>query len=360
MKHLKFLTALSLAFIGLVVGMLVGSPYVCAGAGAALAFGSNNSSAVMIHRAGLDLSDVVADLENFWRKHNNEIWVQILKGVDFEQYMQKVPNITGDYITTSSSRSEFLQPYQKGFQPKGGVALKPYTNKCRFIKVDYLEDNLPELFGTYLAYLADERVTPDKYPFVKWLVEKHLIPGMQDEFRILSVKGAYAAPTPGTAGASITSTDGIFTIVTNEIANAEITPFTTGVITPANIVDLMEDFVDQIPYEYRSLNDNIFIADDLLLAYKKAYRDQFGTNQDFDGPTAKVWGTNKTLVGLPQHNGSQRILYTPDKNMLCLYNEFMIKKPTIQLENRDVKLLTEMHRGYGFKTLSTVYVNDQA
>lgn len=361
MKKLNHFSAFVFALIGLFIGMFIGAPYATAAAGALIAYTADTTPKTgMIVRAGLDLTAVVADIENYWRKHNNDIWVQILKGVDFEAYMKKIPKITGDYIATTSRRTEFLQAYQKGFQPKGGVEMVPYTNKCRQIKMDYLEDNLHQLFDQYLAYLVNEKTTPDKYPYVKWLINEQIIPGMTEEFRNLSVKGQYVAPTTGVAGDSINSTDGIMTIVANEVTAGNIVPITTGAITPANVVDLIEDFVKSLPYEYRSKEDNIFIADDLLQEYKYTYRDQYGTNQDFDGPTAKVWGTNKTLVGLPQHNGSQRILYTPKGNMLCLYNEYLIKNPTVQLFERDVKLLADMHRGYGFETLEEVFANDQA
>jgi hypothetical protein len=368
MKHLNFFKSLMLIAIAFTVGVLGGSAYgfsaVASGVTTVVAFAVASRPAHVLSD-GLDLTEVLADVKNYFRAFGNSIWVQIQKGTDFEQYMRAIPNQKGTYVSTASTRTEYLQPWQKGFTPSGGVALKPYETAVRRIKLDVLLDNLDELFNTYLAeMLVDETKTPMNYPFVKWLVQYHIVPGITEELRAMSVKGVYDAPTAPTPGASIDSADGIFTLITNEIAATNLTNIiTTGAITDANIVDKVELFHKDLPDEYKGSSDPIFCSMDNVQRYMYTYRDDKGVNMDFNGPTVQLWGTNKKLVGLSDLNGSDRFLFTPSGtkgNLLKLYDKLLMPNLQFQEFNRDIKIMGDMHRSWGFETLDAVFVNDQA
>lgn len=358
---------IALAFITTaLIGFSYGFNPVSSGAVGVIGFGfvklPTNSLA-----AGLDLSAIVSEIELHFRKFNNVIWTNIMKGVDFEQYMRPVSGVKGEYVNTNAVRSTFLQPFQKAFTASGDITLTPYKNYARRIKMDVLIDNLHELFDTYLAEVfVDETKTPDNYPFIRWFVDNHVIPGVQEEMNAISVKGEYAAPTPGTPGASLESTDGVFTIVANEITAGNLTNvITTGAMTSANVVDKLEQFHKDMPAEWKKIAGPIFMAEDLLEMYNFAYRDDKGMfpSIDVNNPVNRLWGTNKTLVGLPDLNGSQRIMFTPtgaNGNLLKLYDSLMMPTPTFQLFERSVKVLGDFHRGYGFQSLDAVFVNDQA
>jgi hypothetical protein len=310
---------------------------------------------------GVDVSAIRTQIEEYFKYYSKTIWVNILKGTDFEQYMKPIPGVRNRYVTTSSARGEFLQPWQKGWTPKLGVAIKPYVNTIYDIKMDTTLDNLHELYKTYLAFLNDENKTPDKFPIVKWLFDYHIIPGITEELRAMSVKGVYVAPTPGMAGSSLSSANGVFTIIANEVADGNITPIPVGAITTSNIVEKYEKFNRDLPSEWVGKEGFIFVSSQRLQDYIYAYRDAFGQNRDFEGPTTKLWGTSKTLVGLDDLNGSDRMLYTPtgvNGNLLKMYDKIVMPNPTIQLDKRDVHILTDFARGWGFDCLDVVFVND--
>jgi len=363
MKKLVLLFSVLVVFAaGAVIGSSVGfEPTVsgiCAVALSTMAVAPQGS-----FRVGLDLSEVTTQLGAYFNYYSNQIWAAIAKGQDFESYMKAVPNVKSQYVTTTSRRTEFLQPWQKGFQAKGAVEMIPYINKIFAIKMDHTQDDLHALHNTYLAYLQDETKAPSEIPFVKWLVDTHIIPGMTEEIRKMSVVGNYVAPTSGTAGSSISSADGIFTIVADEITAGNITPIVTGAITSSNVVDKIELFHKSLPSEHRSRPGVIFAAADMVENYKYGYRAAFGSNLDFNGPTLNIWGTQKTLVGLDDLNGSSRLLYTPtgaNGNLLKMYDKIVMPTPTVQLDKRDVHILTDFHRGWGFETLDEVFANDQA
>lgn len=310
---------------------------------------------------GLDLSLIRSQIEEYFKHYSTSIWNAILKGTDFEQYMKSISGKRNTYVTTAARRSEFLQAWQKGFQAKGDVEFAPYKNTIYDIKMDVLFDNLHELYYTYLAYLADETKTPDQYPIVKWLMDYHIIPGITEELRAMSVKGVYVAPTPGTAGASIASANGIFTIISNEVAEGNITPIAVGAITTSNIVEKYNKFNRDLPAEWRTKPGIIFVSADRLYDYREAYDAVRRTATDYNGMQNSLYGTQKTLVGLDDLNGSDRMLFTPTGptgNLLKMYDKIVMPQPTVQLYNRDVKVLTDFARGWGFDTLDCVFVND--
>lgn len=365
MKHLILVKAFflyGLAYIfGAIVGLEFGFNPIISGVVSIVGFSIAKRPQGALSD-GLDLTAVTAQLGDYFRRYSNSIWSQILKGNDFEQYMKAVPGQTSKYTTTVSRRSEFLQAYQKGFQSKGGVEFIPYDNNVFYIKMDHTQEDLPKLFNTYLSSMALDGVTPDKYPFVKWLMDTHIIPGITEELRAMCIKGKFVPPTPGVAGNSIDSANGVFTIITEEIANNNLEPIVLGAITPANIVDKYELFHRSLPEEYKRIPGPIFVSSSRLEDYKYGYRDEFGQNRDFTGPTVSLWGTNKELVGLDFLNGSDRMLFTPtgpNGNIIKMYDKILMPTPTVQLEKREVHILADFHRSWGFDTLQEVFTNDQ-
>jgi len=356
---LLFIAATLSFYTGLAAGV---NPFVTSVSGVALMSLSVSPQGSL--RDGIDISEVAVQLGDYFRMYSREIWSQILKGINFEQYMKTVTGVTSQHVGTVSSRTEFIQAYQKGFQPKGTVSLVPYINQVFKLKIDYLIEDLPQLSKNYLAFLYAENKSVDQYPFVQWVVETHLIPGMTEEMYRNAVIGNRVNPTTGVAGNSVDSLNGIFTIITDEIAAGNLTNvIATGALTTSNIVDKVEDFHKAIDFEYRSLPGIVFMSDAWAQAYKYGYRDNFGTNQDFTGATMSIFGTQKQIVGIPALNGSSRMMYTPtgpQGNMLKLQDKVSMPTLTSQVYNRELKLLGDFHRGYGFESLEAVFVNDQA
>lgn len=352
-------------FFGAVLGSFIGMPVVGALVFTSLAmFAEVPKGALSVD--GIDVSLVRSQVEEYFKYYSKTVWTQILKGTDFEQYMRKIGGVRNKYVTSSAVRGEMLQPYQPGWTPKGGVEVKPYINDLFTIKSDltFEEDKINELYTTYLAnIMVDETKTPDNQPFVVWFVQNHLIPGWTEELRAMSVKGEFVAPTTGTPGASLESANGIFTIIRNEVAGGGITPLAIGEITSSNIVDKLELFHRSLPSEYKSLSGNIFMSTNMVEDYVTAYRDAFGRNQDYDGPTVKLYNTQKTLIGLDDLNGSDRVLYTPsgaNGNLLVMFDKIINPAPSTDVDKRDLHVFTKFHRGWGFETLDAVFVNDSS
>ncbi len=312
--------------------------------------------------AGLDITAINSELGAYWKVYQKEIWRKLFTDLEFEKYMRKVPNVTDEYVVASSSNTEILQPFQKAWTPKGSVAFNARINKVRQLKVDYLLDNMDEIYRSYLAFMADETTERKNWPLVKYIVMNHIIPGMREELNQISATGNYAAPTPGTAGAYLTSTDGILTIIADEITATNLTAITTGVIAQSDALDKFETFNDSMPVKYRDMAGIIFCSATLARYYQRDYRANFGAFNAQDAKdNLKLDATKKVIVGLECFEGSQRMLFTPQNNLLCMYDKIDVPNSfEFQAENRTVKILGDFKRGYGFGNLDEVFVNDQA
>lgn len=321
-------------------------------------------------RAGLDLSAINSQLGAYIRKYEEAIWTGVFRDITLEKFMTPVMGVKSQYVTRSSTISEILQPHQPQWSPKGTVSIDAKINTVQHIKADVVIDNLDELFDSHAAELADENVERDKMTFIPWLINKHILPKIKQEMAYNSYNGVYAAPaTPGTAGDSVDSVDGLAKIIADDITATHLTPFTTGAITPANIIDLVDDYVDYIDSTTEGkFIKNILLADELVRMYKRAYKLQYGTSLDYKGMgsfegmnIAPIDGSTKILIGVEDMNGSQRMISTWDGNLIKMFNKVNTpEKMYTDLDKRDVILFTDFFRGYGYKHYKGVIVNDQA
>lgn len=359
MKNLNVKVALRTLFMGMMLSLFALSPVLGAVglAGSILAISQPSAYAA----SGIDITKLSDLLGAYMRKYATDIWRAALNDIELEKYMRKVPGVSDEYVQPSSSHDEFLQPYQKGWTPKGTVSFDALINKVRQIKMDIELEDLDELHRSYLAYMASEEFTRDKWPIVKYIVINHVIPGIRQEIANFSAYGKYIAPTPGTAGASINSVDGILTVTANQIDAGKIIPLTTGVLTDDDILDQVDAYYQQIPKPYRSMAGDILVAPEVTFMYDRAYFAKYNASpmitSDINAITIR--GTRKRLVAIPEFEGSQRMIHTPKGNMLCMYDKIEVPGQfDVQKDKRIVNILSDFKRGYGYGNLKEVFCND--
>lgn len=359
---LLFAVMLSTAF-GAVLGATVGLNPVVSGIGTTALFGlASADQGIGYARAGFDISAINAQLGAYMRRYEQVIQTRMFQGIELEKYMRKVGNVSDEYSVQSSSVTEILQGYQCEYTPKGETSFDARINKVRHIKLDYDLTCIDEIYQSWLAFLAQEGVARDKWPFVKFIVQKNILPKIKEEIAFNSYNGAYVAPTAGTAGASVATVDGLGTIVANEITGGGITPVPTGAITPTNIVDKVEGFVDSLPSLYRGIKTPILMSETNARNYWRDYRNNFGGNANYDGKSnLMVDATSKTIIGIPEMNGSDRFIHTTKDNLLCMYDKIYTPNTLrTELEKRQIHIMGDFKRGYGIGRLDEMFVNDQA
>lgn len=362
MKNLTLIFSAILAFaLGAVLGDLYDFNPILTGVGALFlsAFASIPSGSLA---AGMDISAFATLLGNYWRKYEKEISNSVYYGLELENLMTPIGGITDEYVSSFGRSSNLLQPGQTAWTPQGAVTLTPYINKVRPAKLDFVLDNLDDLYVTYLsADYTDENKDQKDWPFVKWVVMNHLIPKMIEEVELMSGQGVYDAPTPGTAGGFMDITDGIITVCDNLITAGDITPITTGAITASNILDRVEFFCDNLDNRVKNAKEVLIMSHTNARRYMRDYRAEFGSTGDKDSKAnLKIDATNITIVGVQAFEGRDTFLHTPKANLLRLFDKKTIMSNLqTQQWHREVHLFSDMKKGYGFRTLEFVSVNDQ-
>lgn len=351
---------------GAVIGPTVGANAFAAGA-VTLGGYSIANMPQGVAANGIDISAITAAITSYMSVPKNVagIWRRMYTEMELMPYMRKISGQTGKYSGFQSSNTEVLQAFQKAFTAKGTVSFTPYISNVFRLKVDFLLDNIDEIVDGYLNFMYDETKTRAEWPIAKYIIEFHLVPSMIEELNTALCRGSYVAPTPGTAGNSIDSMDGLQTIIADEITATNLVPIVTGAIASTDAVDKLETFADAIDPKYANKGGVILCSKTVERYYKTDYRASFGTTNDKDAKNnTKLDNYNISLVGVEGWGTSHRLLFTPTGakgNLLYLYDKIFTPKTfQVQQDKRDVVMMADFHSGAGFNTLDEVFVNDQA
>lgn len=273
------------------------------------------------------------------------------------------PFYTDDTIYRASEGrfQRVLQPFQKAWTPIGQMTFLPVAIEMFKQKIDTQE--YPDtLEGTWLGFLAGDGIDRKQWPFIRWFVEKFLLPQAKQDYELNEVyAGVFAAPTPGTAGAAGTSMDGLRLAINTNVTNGRTTPITLGAV-PADVsdlVDYVEALVDGIDHRYWNIPMQLAVSQANERNYKRGLRAKYGRDLDFTGTNAVVKETNIEVVGLPSMVGSSKMWCTPKSNVLQL-NKKTQNQQQVQIDSVDrlIKIFSDWWSGVGFVIPELVFTND--
>lgn len=315
----------------------------------------------MAGNEGFDLTAINAQLGQYHRVHEKALGKELREQLITETFMTRVRNIKDEYALPNVLIDEVTQAYQDEFTPKGTATFDALIIKTREIKIDYCLQNLGQLYESWLAEWFEEGRPIAQWSFPRFILSEMIIPQVAEDIETQMVwNGVYVAPTIGVAGPAIASVDGLSKIIVDQIGLGNIIPIPTGAITPANIKDRVEFFVDNIPLPYRRLSGVILMSETNARLYWRDYKAVNGGDTNYSGTNNfQIDGTRFTVVGVPSMEGSDRFLFTPKRNLLVIYDKDYLPRFRFQEFDRSIKILAEYRRGYGFGMLQFVFVNDQ-
>lgn len=308
----------------------------------------------------LNITELNAALGAYYRQNKAAIMSKLYGQEDARKYCTVVSGIQDEYVMTEMEIEEMMQPYQKGWTPKGGAKFKPEKIKNRPVKVDY-SFNPKDLEGTWIGYLKTNGSSPEQYPFVAYIYDK-IIERLKRDVNKCTINGSYVAPTPGVAGGAMTSFDGILKVTADAITAGKITPMATGLITPANIVSKVESVFDSVDIEFRDGELVMLISPTLRRNYFRAKRGADFQNDLTLAANSTLDFTNCSMASPMYMNGSNRIIITTKSNLLMLEDGVNEEEKIIVQENRrELELMVDFKRGIGFGiTQGLVWSNEQA
>lgn len=292
-----------------------------------------------------------------------------------EQLFTSVPTDNTIWQASQTSLGTILQPFQKDWTPKGSLKATPISIPQFKMKVD-VEETPDDLEDTWLGFLADGNLKRAEWPFVRWFIEIHLVPQVEEDFELNEVfAGVRVEPTKGQPGAAGTSINGIRKVLNDHAGAGRITPIALGAFPTGDIeaaCDYVEAFAKSIVKRYRNVPMFISMSEDNALSYAKGRGKKYGkdTNQSAmknDAPIAEqlletsvaVEYTRQRVVGLPSVGNSGKIWATPIANAKRLIKKSQnVNQFQIENVDRKVKLYTDFYKGVGFVLPEAVFTND--
>ncbi|MGV8828239.1 MAG: hypothetical protein ACWA6U_07945 [Breznakibacter sp.] len=307
----------------------------------------------------MDIAHILAEYGAYYLasgQNSARVKQLLLQAIETTTHMTPIKTDDTIYQMGNSSISSLVQSFQKGWTPKGGLKVIPNQIQLRQFKVDF--DETPDtLEATWLGFLASDGVDRKDWPFVKWLIEVHIIPKIKEEMELqVYGKGVYAAPTAGTASAANTTMDGLKKIIqlgvdSNGTTQGVINHVAAiGPLTAATIFDQVEAFVDKISSVYQTKRMNVFLPYAMERAYLRDKRakgfytisTQSGINKDIDF-------TPQQVVGLPSLAGETFMFATPKENMFHITKKSANQtKFKLEEAKRQVSLMCDWWEGIGF------------
>ncbi|HVZ97975.1 MAG TPA: hypothetical protein VG847_13930 [Chitinophagaceae bacterium] len=259
--------------------------------------------------------------------------------------------------------TEVLQAFQTAFTPKGSVTFTPKEIPLFNVKID--QQFYPDVLkNQWLAFLTSENLDRTTWPFVRWFIEKYVLPQINHDL-VKNLYGAVrVAPTEGTAGAASASFNGLRKIINDGITGNTIVPITTGVpnTNPTTWLSQVETFCQSIPELYWETSMGLKMSRALALRYKRGFRmtyDAFAFGVK-DNLSLVTDFENIQVIGRGSMTGVSKIWTTPKLNAIMAFkggsNRGMVE---VEKVDRMVKVYTDFWIGLGFIQDALVWTNDQ-
>jgi hypothetical protein len=274
-----------------------------------------------------------------------------------------VPIITENdvYRSSNAALGEIVQGFQKAFTAKGDLVFTPNEIPLRNAKID-LSLYPDDVKGKWLGFLASlDKTARAEWPIVRYLLEKHVVPQIPHDMETKAYwGGSYVAPTPGTAGTTAGTIDGLKKLIDTGLTATTINAIALSALpTPSTMVESVEEFTDDIFAHnpaLRGIKMRVFMEPKFLVNYFRDRRGTFGGNVDYTaGVTTVDFSPNIELVGLPSMEGSGYIWSTPVSNFVHLRKVNGMKDPKVEESKREVILMLDWYEGIGFEYNQLVY-----
>lgn len=320
----------------------------------------------------ITISGTAATLNRYAVAYSTNIHQQMRKGLFFENHVN-ARACDNTYSAPNATATEFFQPYQSGWTPKGGVSFDALETKLERQKVDHpiTADDLDKFWEAWRVEWAEVGKDPKEWSFVRYFYENFLIPKANEEMAINSWSGAYVVPTGpaiGVAQAAVDMVTGYAKRFADAVTATRVTPIPTGAFVASTMVNQIETFCDNIPQPYRDLPADIVMSSTNARLYNRDYRDKFGTGNGVMNPNdeLRVDATKKRIIGTNLMDGSDRIFVNFHNPMLRNY--FWLSRsgfpsfPSIRFFPsgvREIQMTLEMYRAYHWEYDELVFINDQ-
>jgi hypothetical protein len=323
----------------------------------------------------INVTDVVSQFGAYYKPgsdNERNLRDTLYKASGVAALFQERPTEDTIWRGTLSSLDRVVQPFQKGFTAIGTITFKPNQFDLFKLKIDKSEYP-DEIEATYLGFLAS---IPDadraNWPFVRFLIERHIMPRKNEDMVLEYYEGVYAAPTPGTAGAAGTSMNGLRKVI-RDYNTAGRTNLGNGAIATgaaaaddADFCTQIEEFIESVPVQFRNRIDAVVMSETLARKYRRGKRKKYGVtvnyltgNGNSDLSTVEDQ-PNVSVIGDICMEGSELFFTTIAENRIRPVKKAVLGD-TMKIESlkREVFLYTDWWEALNFEVPEFIFHNDQ-
>lgn len=259
------------------------------------------------------------------------------------------------YQMGNSALSQVVQPFQKGWTPKGDVTFTPNPIPLEKFKVD-LDIYPDEIEESWLGFLASNNLSRKEWPLVRYIMEEHLVQRIDNDMESLEYyKGEKTAVVAGTAGATGTTMDGLKkTLITDKVNH-----LTMAALSASTIYDQVEEAYESISEAYQNAPMLVCMSPKWKRAFLKDKRAAGFYEITKPGEISDTLDfTPGKVCGLPSMIGTDDIFITPVSNLIHPTkkggnaNTFKVEE-----SKRCVSIMTDWYEGLGFGINAAVWTN---
>ena len=266
------------------------------------------------------------DLDLYFRENPEELKSLHRDNFGLPAFWNKRTKVDDKVADATIATAEISQARKLPWLPKNRQIIKPEEGQIFPIQIDieYVGYFLQKIEASWLNMMNKEGSHPYKTSFVRFLVSE-IDKKARQEDRIATIKGVYVE-TPEdatTPGRFINRQNGLLYLAQQaRDVTKKYRPFDLGMPTPTNIVDYVDNFIKQLPYDVRTQQGLVlYLSDFWLKAYKRRSETLFGGNNDYTGyPTNPKDYNNIKFEVLVDMEGSDFMFMTFDDNIEVLEN----------------------------------------
>ncbi len=313
----------------------------------------------------MEISDIITEFGAYYEQagqNKNRILGMLTQGLVTPQYCTPVKTDDTIFKLGRLTMGDIVQSFQKSWTPKNPAGITPNELRLHHFKID--EELTPDdIEATWLGFLASTAIDRKDWPLVKFLLE-HPEQGMIAAInRDMETKeyghGVYTDPTPGTAGITGKSMNGLVKLIQTGVDAETMNSVNIGALDKDTIFEQIEQFVDGISEVYQNVSMNVHMSPKWAKLY---HRDKRAQGFYTIASDAQIKGTidfmPQQVVALPSLTGSDVIFATPKANLIHLTKK-AANKTNIKIEEyrRVVSLLADWWEGLGFGMDAAVWTN---
>lgn len=310
-------------------------------------------------------TQIVQEYGAFYQDNGQDkkrLLMMLSQGREITNYATPIKTDETIFRLANASFQSLVQPFQKAFTQKGGVALVPNEIRVYRFKIDD-EFQPDELFATWLGFLTQKSVSRQDWPFVKWLIEVYYAKQIDQDMELNEYyKGVYAAPGAGVAGANGTAMNGVQKLLQDGVDAGTVNSIADiGALDKDTIFDQVELFIEKIAEVYQGIPMNVHMSNYWKRKYLQDKRAQGFYQKTSDKEIdASIDFTPQNVVGLASMVGTNDIFCTPKENFLHI-SPATLTKNNFKLEEskRSVAVLGDWSEGLGFGIDQAVWTNIQ-